>query len=197
MEHAVVVRGVDWGPAVVQRLIAQRPPFLFVDRITGLSLEPRPVLRAARHIPANDPLLAGHFPKAPIWPGALTLEGMTQAAGCLATIESLAQGVGLNAVIAALTNAERGARLAAGFDADVDAELTGRLGAGRGPQLTLAGGARIRWKEPVFPGCRLDYEVTIDKRVVGGLHFSIVAEVDARVVAEGTVTATRLTVGGD
>ena len=70
------------GPAIIQFLIPQRRPFLMVDRLLGLSLDP-PCLHSCRFISANDPVFGGHFPSVAIQPGALTLEGMAQTAGIL------------------------------------------------------------------------------------------------------------------
>jgi 3-hydroxymyristoyl/3-hydroxydecanoyl-(acyl carrier protein) dehydratase len=61
---------VDLGPAAIERLLPHRPPMLLVDRISAVDLEQQ-ALRAHRRIDPDDPLLAGHFPGDPVYPGAL------------------------------------------------------------------------------------------------------------------------------
>jgi 3-hydroxyacyl-[acyl-carrier-protein] dehydratase len=79
-------------------LIPHRPPFLFVDRITHVARTqpaPRTATRApaapepegtivCRHMLRRDaPILAGHFPGRPLWPGVLQVEAIGQAGLCL------------------------------------------------------------------------------------------------------------------
>jgi 3-hydroxymyristoyl/3-hydroxydecanoyl-(acyl carrier protein) dehydratase len=180
------------GPSVVQLLVAQRPPFLFVDRLLGISLVPKPVLHAARFITANEPVLAGHFPEVAVWPGALTLEGLSQTAACLGTLQRLADEFGLEATLAALSNVERGARLEMGHDPEAAAEWRARFEAARRRVVVLGGGAQVRLLKPVFPGCRLDYLVRIHRRIGDGTHFRLEAEVEGQLVAEGTLTGVRV-----
>ena len=67
---------VDCGPALVGRLLPQRPPFLMVDRVDAFAPGDRPAVRASRFLTANESFFAGHFPDLPIMPGALLLEGV-------------------------------------------------------------------------------------------------------------------------
>jgi len=66
-------------PAAILR---HAPPMLLVDRVT--SVRPGERLRASWRVPASWPILAGHFPGAPIVPGVMLVEAMAQAAGLLA-----------------------------------------------------------------------------------------------------------------
>lgn len=76
-------REVDLGRGAVERLLPHRDPFLFVDRITAIDLDQQTVAGRRRIDPA-DPLFAGHFPGAPLYPGVLQLETMGQLGICLA-----------------------------------------------------------------------------------------------------------------
>lgn len=69
----------------VCRLLPHREPFLFVERVTAVDLARRAIAGSRRIDPA-DPVFAGHFPGAPIYPGVLQLETIGQLAICLASL---------------------------------------------------------------------------------------------------------------
>ncbi len=73
---------VTIGKAGIERMIPHRDPFLLVDRISQVDLE-QEALCAHRRIDPADPILAGHFPGEPVYPGALLVEAMGQASLCL------------------------------------------------------------------------------------------------------------------
>lgn len=77
-------REVDIGRGAVERLLPHRDPFLFVERITSIDLEQQ-TIAGRRRIDPKDPIFAGHFPGAPIYPGVLQLETMGQLGICLAS----------------------------------------------------------------------------------------------------------------
>ena len=61
-------------------LLPHRPPFLLLDTIDELVPGERVVAR--RRVAADDPVLAGHFPSNPVFPGVLQLEALAQAGAC-------------------------------------------------------------------------------------------------------------------
>jgi 3-hydroxyacyl-[acyl-carrier-protein] dehydratase len=67
---------------IVSDLLPHKPPFLLLDQLLEVDI-PGQRLRASRHVLANDPVFAGHFPGDPIYPGVLVLETIGQAAACL------------------------------------------------------------------------------------------------------------------
>lgn len=73
------VRDTAW----VEARIPHRAPMRLVDSVVGVDAEH---LRIAglRHVDAADPVLAGHFPDRPIYPGVLQIEAMGQLGLCLA-----------------------------------------------------------------------------------------------------------------
>ena len=67
--------GAGVTPADLGRYLPHRPPFLLIDRVLEAGIE-RAV--AVKCVSGSDPVLAGHFPLYPIYPGVLLLEAMGQ-----------------------------------------------------------------------------------------------------------------------
>lgn len=65
------------GPALLA-LLPQRPPLLLVTRVVAMRERPTVALAAELDITGDEPVLAGHFPGRPLWPGCYTLEGLAQ-----------------------------------------------------------------------------------------------------------------------
>ncbi|MAF33881.1 MAG: 3-hydroxyacyl-ACP dehydratase FabZ [Desulfobacterales bacterium] len=66
----------------IMKLLPHRYPFLLIDKI--IELEPGKKVVALKNVSINEPFFQGHFPKMPIMPGVLIIEGMGQAGGVLA-----------------------------------------------------------------------------------------------------------------
>lgn len=181
------LRALDLGAAVVALLVPQRRPLCMVDRLVGLGAD---TLRACRFVSANDPVFDGHFPDVAVFPGALLLEGLAQTGGALVTLQALAEDSGMDALLDELANVERGATLHPGFDRPRADAFRQRLRA-RPTSIPLAGAAQVRFHRPVFPGCRVDYEVRLVKRLGDLVQLAFEAEVDDALVAEGSVSASR------
>jgi 3-hydroxyacyl-[acyl-carrier-protein] dehydratase len=71
--------------AALLALIPQRDPFFLLDGV--LAHEPGATLTAVKHIDPADPVLAGHFPGDPIYPGVLLLEALAQAVVALLMLD--------------------------------------------------------------------------------------------------------------
>src|SRR5947209_6135966 len=75
-------RSVAFGHAEIERILPHREPFLFVDAITSIDRD-QSCLQGHRAIDPHDPVFAGHFPGAPVYPGVLQIEIMGQCGICL------------------------------------------------------------------------------------------------------------------
>ncbi len=61
----------------VRKLIPQKYPFLFIDKVVELQKESKIV--CLKNISGNESFFAGHFPDFAIMPGVLILEALAQA----------------------------------------------------------------------------------------------------------------------
>jgi UDP-3-O-[3-hydroxymyristoyl] N-acetylglucosamine deacetylase/3-hydroxyacyl-[acyl-carrier-protein] dehydratase len=68
----------------IEKILPHRYPFLLVDRILELDLEPgHERIIGIKNVTYNEPFFMGHFPGNPIMPGVLILEAMAQTGGML------------------------------------------------------------------------------------------------------------------
>jgi 3-hydroxyacyl-[acyl-carrier-protein] dehydratase len=83
------------GPVDVARIMGYLPhryPFLLIDRVLTLELEPEKHITAIKNVTINEPFFNGHFPGNPVMPGVLMIECMAQAAGMLAHLAAETEG---------------------------------------------------------------------------------------------------------
>lgn len=65
----------------IQKIIPHRYPFLLIDRV--ISIVAGQSVVAIKNVSISDPILQGHFPGQPVYPGVLMVEGLAQTAAVL------------------------------------------------------------------------------------------------------------------
>ena len=76
----------------IETYLPHRYPFLLIDRVLEMAVEPEKRLIGVKNISVNEPFFSGHFPGNPIMPGVLMIESMAQAAGMLAHLDAEIDG---------------------------------------------------------------------------------------------------------
>lgn len=79
MEHKKL--SLPFGVDEIQRCIPHRYPFLLLDQV--IELVPGQHIVAIKNVSIADPILQGHFPNFPVFPGVLMIEAIAQASGIL------------------------------------------------------------------------------------------------------------------
>lgn len=70
----------------IMQVLPHRYPMLLVDRV--ITLHPHKEIKAYKNVTINEEVFLGHFPKEPIYPGVMIIEGMAQAGGILAFVST-------------------------------------------------------------------------------------------------------------
>ncbi len=68
----------DWDISKIERVLPQRYPFLFIDRVLEVNKEEGWVV-CLKNVTINEHFFSGHFPNKPVMPGVLIIETMAQA----------------------------------------------------------------------------------------------------------------------
>ena len=90
MSNSVLPGPVEAGK--IMEYLPHRYPFLLIDRVLTMELEPEKRLTATKSVTINEPFFPGHFPGNPVFPGVLMIESMAQAAGMLAHLMAEMEG---------------------------------------------------------------------------------------------------------
>ena len=180
------------GSRVVELLIPHRRPFLMVDHVEAFSTAPTPKIEAGRHVTMNEVYFQGHFPGMPLWPGALTMEGLGQSAVLLLVLTRIhrdaeVRGEDPEGLLEALRNLDRGYRMHPGYQPQGVGELMARIRASD-DHLAMGAAVEMKFLRPVFPGCRIDYVVELADDLGKLIRFSAEASVEGEPVARGTIT---------
>lgn len=163
---------ISLGPQTTMRFLPQSYPFIMLDRIKACYPE-KGVGIALKHITMTDPVLSGHFPGFPIYPGVMVIEAMVQNAGMTMTLCALYRQYGsLEGLLAQLRR-------------------PGALTGCEGKQYVLAE-SRIKHIAPIYPGCALELEAAMALARDGMYVFKVSARADGVEVAKGQLTMSEL-----
>lgn len=161
-------RYISLSPQTTLRFLPQSYPFILLDRVKAC-YPGEGVGLSVKHITMTDPVLSGHFPGFPIYPGVLIIEAMVQNAGMTMTLRELYQAHGsLEGLLE---------------------QFQAPLGTTQGErkQYVLAE-SRIKHIQPIFPGCAVDLEARLQMARDGMYVFKVSAQVDGVDVARGQLT---------
>lgn len=75
---------------LIKQIIPHRHPFLLIDEV--IEIEGYKSGIGIKNVQVDDPILAGHFPTDPVFPGVLIIEAMGQTAGLVAGLGMRALG---------------------------------------------------------------------------------------------------------
>ncbi|MFC1740294.1 3-hydroxyacyl-ACP dehydratase FabZ [Pseudomonadota bacterium] len=90
MENNILSHPVEAGD--IEKYLPHRYPFLLIDRVLSMQVEPEKRLVGVKNVTVNEPFFTGHFPGNPVMPGVLMIEAMAQAAGMLAHLAAEVDG---------------------------------------------------------------------------------------------------------
>jgi len=150
-----------FGIDTILELLPHRYPFLLIDRVTAL--DPWRTISAYKNITYNEPQFQGHFPGLPVLPGVMIVEAMGQA-GTLFT---------------ALSQRQAPEAVPEGVDLP---DLAGRV-------AFFASADKVKFRQPVRPGDRLDIETRLLRFGSRIWKVAALAQVDGRKVAEAELTS--------
>ncbi len=86
------------GPRTIEALLPHREPLRLVETIEGFAPGRSPRLRATLPLTGQEPVLAGHFPERPVWPGVYVIEGLAQCGGLLMALTAIHEHGGAEAL---------------------------------------------------------------------------------------------------
>src|SRR5690349_4642986 len=81
---------LNLGRPEVEALLPHRSPLLLVETVETYA-SAGPELWCSYPVSPEAPVLAGHFPGDPIWPGTYTIEGLAQACALALIIDAIAR----------------------------------------------------------------------------------------------------------
>jgi 3-hydroxymyristoyl/3-hydroxydecanoyl-(acyl carrier protein) dehydratase len=148
----------------ISRILPHRKEMALLDRIEAYSPRDRTLI-GIKAVTQNEPVLEGHFPDQPIFPGTLIIEALAQASGIMINFACLSE-------------------LGVQLDRLDDETYIDTLPP---PPLTVLADSKIQQFGLVYPGdsIRLESRLTIRRKDMG--YFEVRALVNGEVVAKGTM----------
>ena len=76
--------------AEIEKYLPHRYPFLLIDRVLSMEVDPEKKLTGIKNVTKNEPFFEGHFPGNPVMPGVLIIEAKNESYGNFDPIEQFA-----------------------------------------------------------------------------------------------------------
>ncbi len=181
------------GADTVTMLLPHRRPFLFLDGVRAFGRGPQPTLTGHKQVSVNEPVFDGHFPGLSLWPGVYTIEGLGQSVNVLLVLLAIVDGFERHGrteadAIEALRNIDARNKLRQRTPTAAELALIEHLGQPT-DRVGLAGAIDVKFTEPVFAGSTIEYRVSLTHALASARRFEVVATVEDRPVAQGSITS--------
>jgi 3-hydroxyacyl-[acyl-carrier-protein] dehydratase len=161
-----------------RRLVPHRFPMMLLDRVAGFYYEEQRCL-GIKTVSQNDPVLPGHFPDFPIYPGVLLIEAMAQASGALRGLNDMLDREGsMELVLERLRKLSTLERLPPEMD-----------------MTMVLVESKVKHANPVYPGSVVEMESLLTLQRDNMAVFKVSASVEGEEVSRGQVMLAKMTDG--
>lgn len=156
-----------------RRLVPQRYPMLLLDYVKAYYYE-KSCCVGVKVVSQSDPVLVGHFPDFPIYPGVLIIEALAQNSGMLVSLLTMqAERASIDAVVQMLASLRDGASL------------------GISNMMVLVE-SKIKHTEPVYPGSTMELESSLVLQREGMYVCKVRALVEGHEVTKGQLSLAKM-----
>ena len=156
-----------------RKFLPQRYPMMMLDRVKAFFYEGNQCI-CLKTVSQNDPVLPGHFPDFPIFPGVLIIEALAQGSGMLIILLAMREEFGgVDALLARLESADNTNELLGG-------------------NLMILAESKIKHMAPVYPGSLIELHSELLLKREGMFVCKVAALVDGAEVSKGQVTLAKL-----
>jgi len=156
-----------------RRLVPQRFPMLLLDYVKAYYYD-KSCCVGVKVVSQSDPVLVGHFPDFPIYPGVLIIEALAQNSGMLVSLLTMQAGsTSIEAVVQALASLRDGANL-------------------KGNNMMVLVESKIKHIEPVYPGSTMELESSLMLQREGMFVCKVRALVDGHEVTKGQLSLAKM-----
>lgn len=156
-----------------RRFIPQRYPMIMLDRVKAFFYEANRCV-GLKTVSQNDPVLPGHFPDFPIFPGVLIIEALAQCSGMLVILLALhEESGGVDPLLARLERISGTADFL-------------------GSHLMILAESKIKHIAPVYPGSVMELHSELILKREGMFVCKVAALVDSAEIGKGQLTLAKL-----
>jgi 3-hydroxyacyl-[acyl-carrier-protein] dehydratase len=161
-------RGISLSAVTTARALPHAYPFVLLDRVKACYPEEGTSL-SIKNITMTDPVLSGHFPGHPIYPGVLIIEAMNQNACMIIAIRDLLHHLG-------------------SYEALLDHLAKPVDVSGYVARHFFLAESKVKNTYPIYPGDTVEIEAKLILERDGAMVFKVGASVDGKETARGQLT---------